>query len=146
MKELERLNKKQYLIPYLISSHPGCTLEDAVDLALFLKEYGFIPDQVQDFYPTPGTLATAMFYTETDPRTGEHIYVAKSLEDKKMQRALIHYNRPENRRTVLRALEKAGRKDLIPVLLTEGRRNGNTKGSHKGHRTGTAAGRKHRKR
>ncbi|MDD6298612.1 YgiQ family radical SAM protein [Hornefia butyriciproducens] len=141
-----RLNKKQYLIPYLISSHPGCTLEDAVDLALFLKEYGFIPDQVQDFYPTPGTLATAMFYTETDPRTGEHIYVAKSLEDKKMQRALIHYNRPENRRTVLRALEKAGRKDLIPVLLTEGRRNGNTKGSHKGHRTGTAAGRKHRKR
>ena len=113
----ERLGLKQYLIPYLISSHPGSQLEDAVELALFLKQYGFIPDQVQDFYPTPGTLATCIYYTEQDPFTGAPVYVAKTLEEKKMQRALIHYNRPENRNTVIAALKKAGRADLIPVLL-----------------------------
>jgi len=113
----EKLGLKQYLIPYLISSHPGSRLEDAIELALFLKEYGFIPDQVQDFYPTPGTLATCMFYTETDPFTGEPVYVAKDMEEKKMQRALIHYNKPENRSTVIAALKKADREDLIPVLL-----------------------------
>ena len=101
----EKLGLKQYLIPYLISSHPGSRLEDAIELALFLKEYGFIPDQVQDFYPTPGTLATCMFYTETDPFTGEPVYVAKDMEEKKMQRALIHYNKPENRSTVIAALK-----------------------------------------
>ncbi|MGN0714431.1 MAG: YgiQ family radical SAM protein [Anaerovoracaceae bacterium] len=113
----ERLGLKQYLIPYLISSHPGSQLEDAVELALFLKQYGFIPDQVQDFYPTPGTLATCIYYTEQDPFTGAPVYVAKTLEEKKMQRALIHYNRPENRNTVIAALKKAGRADLIPILL-----------------------------
>jgi len=113
----EELGLKQYLIPYLISSHPGCTLNDAIELALFLKDYGFIPDQVQDFYPTPGTLATCMYYTEKDPFTMKPIYVAKSLNDKKMQRALIHYNKPENRRTVIEALELAGRPELIGVLL-----------------------------
>lgn len=112
----EKLGKKQYLIPYLISSHPGSTLEDAVELALFLKDYGFVPDQVQDFYPTPGTLATAMYYTELDPLTMEEVYVAKSMEEKKMQRALIHYNKPENRGTVIRALKAAHREELIPVL------------------------------
>ena len=116
-KENEKLGKKQYLIPYLISSHPGSRLEDAVELALFLKEYGFIPDQVQDFYPTPGTLATCIYYTERDPFTGKPVYVAKDLEEKKMQRALIHYHRPENRKTVEAALRKAGRTDLIPVLI-----------------------------
>ncbi|MCQ4636558.1 YgiQ family radical SAM protein [Anaerovorax odorimutans] len=112
----EKLGLKQYLIPYLISSHPGSRLEDAVELALFLKENHFIPDQVQDFYPTPGTLATCMYYTEEDPFTGEPVYVAKDLEEKKMQRALIHFHKPENRKLVQAALEKAGRKDLIPVL------------------------------
>lgn len=116
-KTNEKLGMKQYLIPYLISSHPGSQLEDAVELALFLKQYGFIPDQVQDFYPTPGTLATCIYYTEQDPFTGAPVYVAKTLEEKKMQRALIHYNRPENRNTVIAALKKAGRADLIPVLL-----------------------------
>lgn len=116
-KTNEKLGLKQYLIPYLISSHPGCDLKDAVDLALFLKEYGFIPDQVQDFYPTPATLATTMYYTEMDPFTLKPIYVAKSMEDKKLQRSLIHYNKPENKNTVIKALNKAGREDLIDVLI-----------------------------
>lgn len=112
----EQLGLKQYLIPYLISSHPGSTLTDAVELALFLKEYGFVPDQVQDFYPTPGTLATCMYYTETDPFTMEPVYVAKDLEEKKLQRALIHYHKPENRELVIKALQKAGRSDLTGLL------------------------------
>lgn len=113
----EKLGLKQYLIPYLISSHPGSRLEDAIELAIFLKKFGFIPDQVQDFYPTPGTLATCMFYTEMDPFTGEAVYVAKNMEEKKMQRALIHYNKRENRDMVIKALKKAGRVDLIDFLL-----------------------------
>ena len=95
-----RIGKEQYLIPYLMSSHPGSTLEDALELGLFLKEYGFVPDQVQDFYPTPGTLATAMYYMEEDPRTGEKIYVAKGNKEKKMQKALIHFNKKENRKLI----------------------------------------------
>jgi len=121
-KANERLGLKQYLIPYLISSHPGSTLEDAVELALFLKDYGFVPDQVQDFYPTPGTMATCMYYTGIDPMTMKPVYVARDMEEKKMQRALIHYNKPENRGTVIRALKKAGREDLINVLLNDTRR------------------------
>ncbi|MGI6732743.1 MAG: YgiQ family radical SAM protein [Anaerovoracaceae bacterium] len=112
----ERTGKKQYLIPYLISSHPGSTLEDAVELALYLKKSGFVPDQVQDFYPTPGTLATCMYYTETDPLTGEKVYVAKDMKEKKLQRALLHFHKKENRPFVKEALERVGRKDLIDVL------------------------------
>lgn len=113
----ERLGLKQYLIPYFISSHPGSTLEDAVELALFLKETGFVPDQVQDFYPTPGTLSTCMYYAEMDPFTGEKVYVPKDLEEKRMQRALMHFNKPENGELVKRALQRVKREDLIPVLL-----------------------------
>ncbi|MCQ2547469.1 MAG: YgiQ family radical SAM protein [Clostridia bacterium] len=116
-RENKKQAKKQYLIPYLISSHPGSTLDDAIELALFLKNYGFVPDQVQDFYPTPGTLSTCMFYTEIDPYTGKKVYVAKDMEEKRMQRALIHFNKAENRKYVIKALKKAGREDLIPVLL-----------------------------
>lgn len=112
-----RLGKKQYLIPYLISSHPGSTLEDAVELAVFLKEYGFVPDQVQDFYPTPGTLSTCMYYTELDPLTMKPVYVAKNMEEKRMQRALIHYNKKENRELVIKALKKVGKVDLAGYLL-----------------------------
>ncbi|MGI6727410.1 MAG: YgiQ family radical SAM protein [Anaerovoracaceae bacterium] len=112
----KKIGKKQYLIPYLISSHPGSTLEDAVELALFLKKTGFIPDQVQDFYPTPGTLATCMYYTGLDPLTGERVYVAKDIKEKRMQRALLHFNKKENRKLVQEALEKVGRRDLIPIL------------------------------
>ncbi|HVI41172.1 MAG TPA: YgiQ family radical SAM protein [Anaerovoracaceae bacterium] len=120
----ERLGLKQCLIPYFISSHPGSTLEDAVELALFLKKNGFVPDQVQDFCPTPGTLSTCMYYTERDPFTGELVYIPKDLEEKKMQRALMHFNKPENRELVAKALQKAKREDLIPVLLGSFEKNG----------------------
>lgn len=92
------------------TSHPGSTLKDAVELALFLKEYGFVPDQVQDFYPTPGTLATCMYYTEMDPLTMEPVYVAKTMEEKKMQRALIHFHKRENSRIVAAALKRPAEK------------------------------------
>lgn len=118
----QRLGLKQYLIPYLISSHPGSRLSDAVELALFLKETGFIPDQVQDFYPTPGTLATCMYYTEMDPFTGKAIYVPKSAEEKRMQRALLHFHKPENRKLVEKALSAAGREDLKMELLFRGKK------------------------
>jgi uncharacterized radical SAM protein YgiQ len=104
-----RLHMDQYLIPYYISSHPGCTLDDAIDLAVYLKQSGFVPEQVQDFYPTPGTLATCMYYTEKDPFTLEPVYVAKTSEDKRMQRALLQFNKKENRTLVEKALKKAGR-------------------------------------
>lgn len=112
----EKLGKKQYLIPYFISSHPGSRLEDAVELALYLKKSGFVPDQVQDFYPTPGTLSTCMYYTELDPFTMESVYVAKSMEEKKMQRALLHFHKKENRELVEKALRKVGRQDLSGYL------------------------------
>ena len=113
----KKLGKKQYLIPYLISSHPGSTLEDAVELAVFLKEYGFVPDQVQDFYPTPGTLSTCMYYTEIDPLTMKPVYVAKNMGEKRMQRALIHYNKKENRDLVMKALKMTDKVDLAKYLL-----------------------------
>ena len=117
----DKLGKKQYLIPYLISSHPGSHLEDAIDLALFLKKFGFVPDQVQDFYPTPGTLSTCMYYTEVEPFTKEKVYVPKDMNEKKMQRALIHFNKKENRELVIKALKIAKREELIPVLLGAGK-------------------------
>ena len=109
----QRYNMEQYLVPYLMSSHPGCTIEDAVDLAVFLHKTGRQPEQVQDFYPTPGTLSTCMWYTELDPRTMEPVYVAKSPHDKALQRALLQWKRPEMRRLVVEALHRAGRADLI---------------------------------
>lgn len=111
-----KLGKKQYMVPYFISSHPGSTLDDAIELALYMKKTGFVPDQVQDFYPTPGTLATCMYHTEKDPFTGKPVYVAKTHEEKKMQRALMHFHKKENRNIVRAALKKAGREDLMEVL------------------------------
>ncbi len=105
--------KEQYLVPYLMSSHPGSELKDAVELALFLKENGIRPEQVQDFYPTPGTISTCMFYTGLDPYTMKEVYVARSGEEKAMQRALLQYYKPENRRRIIDALCRAGRRDLI---------------------------------
>ena len=105
--------KKQYLVPYLMSSHPGSTMRDAIELAVFLKKEGLRPEQVQDFYPTPGTVSTCMFYTGLDPYTMERVYVPRTPEEKAGQRALLQYCRPENRRLVLDALKKAGRTDLI---------------------------------
>lgn len=109
----EKLGLKQYLIPYLMSSHPGSDLSAAVELACYLRDTGFYPDQVQDFYPTPGTLSTCMFYTGLDPRTMETVFVARSPEDKAMQRALMQYREPRNRPLVRKALRIAGREDLI---------------------------------
>lgn len=106
-------NKDQYVVPYLMSSHPGSTLKDAVELALFCKRQRIHPKQVQDFYPTPGTISTAMFYTELDPYTLEKVYVPKSEREKSMQRALLQYFIPENKQKVIQALTAAGRRDLI---------------------------------
>ena len=109
----ERLGKKQFLVPYLISSHPGSDLNIAIELACYIKHMGHSPEQVQDFYPTPGSLSTTMYYTEINPLTGEHIYVPKTFEEKSMQRALLQFSKPENYNLVKKALIKAGREDLI---------------------------------
>ena len=109
----KRKGLDQYLIPYLMSSHPGSRLSDAVELAVFLKENKIHPEQVQDFYPTPGTISTCMFYTGLDPYTMEPVYVAKDPSEKAMQRVLLQYYKPENQRKVIEALIKAGRRDLI---------------------------------
>lgn len=107
------MGKEQYLVPYLMSSHPGSTLEDALTLSLYLKEWGYSPEQVQDFYPTPGTASTVMFYTGFDPFTGKRIYTATDYHEKQMQRALLQYGRPANAPLVREALTKLGRTDLI---------------------------------
>ena len=111
--ETKRAGKEQYLVPYLMSSHPGSTLKDAVTLALWLKKNRMRPRQVQDFYPTPGTASTAMFYTGLDPATLKPVYTAKTTEEKAMQRALLQYFEPANQQLVRAALRKAGRVDLI---------------------------------
>ncbi|CDE80910.1 uPF0313 protein RUM_22170 [Ruminococcus sp. CAG:353] len=108
-----QIGKEQYLVPYLMSSHPGSTLKEAVELAQFLKSLKMRPEQVQDFYPTPGTISTCMFYTELDPYTMKKVYVPKTAEEKGMQRALLQYFKPENRRRCIEALIKAHRTDLI---------------------------------
>lgn len=107
------IGKEQYLVPYLMSSHPGSTLNEAISLALYLRDNKIHPEQVQDFYPTPGTISTCMYYTELDPYTMEPVYVPKTPKDKAMQRALLQYFKPENRALVLEALRRAGRHDLI---------------------------------
>lgn len=118
-EENRRQGKKQYIIPYLIASHPGSDLESAIKLALYMKKERFVPDQVQEFYPTPSTVSTTMYYTGLDPRPGENfkpVYVPKG-RDANLQRALLQFNKPENRALVIEALKKAGRTDLIKVLL-----------------------------
>lgn len=113
-REVNReLGKKQYLVPYLMSSHPGSTLKEAVELAEAVRDMGYMPEQVQDFYPTPSTMSTCMYYTGVDPRTMEPIYVPRSAHEKALQRALIQYRKPENYDLVREALQRAGRSDLI---------------------------------
>ena len=109
----ERLGKEQFVVPYLMSSHPGCTLEDAIALAQYLKKTGHRPQQVQDFYPTPGTISTCMYHTGLDPRTMQPVYVPKNPQEKAMQRALMQYFLPANFHTVRKALKLAHREDLI---------------------------------
>jgi uncharacterized radical SAM protein YgiQ len=109
----EKLGKKQFLVPYLMSSHPGCTLEDAVELAEYLRDTHYQPEQVQDFYPTPGTLSTAMFFTGLDPMTMEKVYIPKSKTEKAMQRALLQFKNPAKHDLIRAALTQVNRTDLI---------------------------------
>ena len=109
----EKVGKKQFLVPYLMSSHPGSTINDAIELSLFLKKEGLHPEQVQDFYPTPGTVSTCMFYTGLNPMNMQKVYVPRTPEEKAQQRALLQYYKPENRQFVLSALRKVNRTDLI---------------------------------
>ena len=118
-EENRRQGKKQFIIPYLIAAHPGSTLDDAIELALYMRKQGFVPDQVQEFYPTPATVSTCMYYTGLDPRPGENfrkVFVPKG-RDANLQRALLQFNKRENRPLVLEALRKANRQDLAKVLL-----------------------------
>jgi hypothetical protein len=108
-----KLGKKQYLVPYFISSHPGADLKDAVQLAEFLRDIRFQPEQVQDFIPTPGSLSTCIYYTGIDPFSGKKVHVPKDRNERKMQRALLQYREPKNRETVISALKAAGRPDLV---------------------------------
>lgn len=109
----EKIGKKQYLVPYLMSSHPGSTLKEAVELAEYCRDLGYMPEQVQDFYPTPSTLSTCMYYTGIDPRNGKAVYIPKNPHEKAMQRALIQYRNPKLYDLVLEALRRAGRMDLV---------------------------------
>ena len=150
-RKFERLNReyglKQYVVPYLISSHPGSTMKEAVDLAEAVRDMGYMPEQVQDFYPTPSTMSTCMYYTGVDPRTMQPIYVARDPHEKAMQRALIQYRKPENYKLVREALEKAGRRDLIGytkhcLIRPVPPRPGETSTSG-GHGTGKKGGKEH---
>ena len=117
LKEYEKANartgKQQYAVPYFMSSHPGCTMKEAVKLAEYVRDLGFTPEQVQDFYPTPSTLSTCMYYTGIHPLTGEKVYVPKNPHEKAIQRALMQYKNPENRELVLEGLKMTGRTDLV---------------------------------
>ena len=142
IKKYEKINEqyglKQYAVPYLMSSHPGSTLKDAVALAEYIRDIGYMPEQVQDFYPTPSTISTCMYYTGVDPRTMEPVYVARDPHEKAMQRALIQYRRPENYDLVKEALIKAGRTDLIGFekhcLITPRKMDRNTSGHKDVHK------------
>ncbi|MBQ1681650.1 MAG: YgiQ family radical SAM protein [Agathobacter sp.] len=132
----KQLGLNQYVVPYLISSHPGSDLKDAIALAESVRDMGYMPEQVQDFYPTPSTISTVMYYTGVDPRTMKKVYVTRNPHEKAMQRALIQYRKPENYALVKEALLKAGRSDLIgfgPQCLIPPRehKNGNTKNSNR---------------
>jgi len=113
----KKAGKKQYLVPYLMSSHPGSTLKDAVYLAEYLYKNHMRPEQVQDFYPTPGTVSTCMFYTGLDPYTLKPVFVEKTPEGKALQRALLQYYEPRNAEKVVKALQLTHREDLIPLLV-----------------------------
>ncbi|HAT4364276.1 TPA: YgiQ family radical SAM protein [Clostridium perfringens] len=135
----ERLGKKQFIIPYLMSSHPGCKLEDAIMLAEYLRDINYQPEQVQDFYPTPGTLSTTMFYTGLDPLTMEEVYIPRSKEEKAMQRALLQFKNPKNYNIVYDALVKAGREDLIgngPKCLIRDKNSFGKGSNHSNHKSG----------
>lgn len=136
------LGKEQYLVPYFMSSHPGSTLKEAIELAEYVRDLGYNPEQVQDFIPTPGSLSTCMFYTGLDPRTMEKIYVPRGPHEKAMQRALIQYRNPKNYELVYEALTKADRKDLIgfgPKALIRPKKTSAGESGYKGKNIGDKA-------
>ena len=143
-KANEATGKKQYAVPYFMSSHPGCTIKDAVKLAEYVRDLGFTPEQVQDFYPTPSTLSTCMYYTGINPLDGKPVYIPRDPHEKAIQRALMQYKNPANRKLVLEGLQRAGRMDLVgfgPKCLLRPERKGgkspeskNTGSSHKSSR------------
>ena len=145
-KTNEEINKKQFVVPYLMSSHPGSTLKEAIELAEYLRDLGYMPEQVQDFYPTPSTISTCMYYTGLDPRNMKPVYVPKTPHEKAMQRALIQYRNPKNYDLVYEALMEAGREDLIGFdknCLIRPRQNGygrNYSGQGGSGRTNGASG------
>ena len=137
------LGLKQFALPYLMSSHPGSTLKEAVELAEFCRDMGFNPEQVQDFYPTPSTISTCIYYTGVDPRTMEEVYCPRTPHEKAMQRALIQYRNPKNRALVTEALKAAGREDLIgsgPQCLVRPGKGGGPKGGKGGSSGGPKGG------
>ena len=154
LKRYERINnktgKQQYVVPYLMSSHPGSTMKEAIELAEYIRDLGYMPEQVQDFYPTPSTLSTCMYYTGYDPRTMEKVYTPVTYHEKAMQRALIQYRNPENYELVKEALIKNGRADLIgfdkkclipPRKMEKTFNNVKDKNSHnKSQKTGSSNG------
>ena len=142
---------EQYLVPYLMSSHPGTTINDAVEMAVWLKKWGYMPEQVQDYYPTPGTISTVMYYTGINPMNGKQVYVTNDYHEKQLQRALLQYSKPENANLVREALKLAGREDLIgtgpeclvkPVFSGGRYKPDNKKQGAPSKRKGTAQGRK----
>lgn len=141
----KKIGKEQYIVPYLMSSHPGSTLKSAIKLAEYLRDMKYQPEQVQDFYPTPGTLSTCMFFTGIDPRTMKEVYVPKSAEEKALQRALLQYSKPQNYNKVYDALVKAGRTDLIGytdkclIRPKDGFGGGRGKGTYGKKSSGTSA-------
>ena len=144
----ERIGKKQYLVPYLMSSHPGSTLKEAVELAEYLRDLGYMPEQVQDFYPTPSTISTCMYYTGLDPRTMKKVYVTNNPHEKAMQRALIQYRNPKNYDLVYEALHLAHRTDLIgfePKCLIRPKHNGQQNRNYQNHGRNNGTGASHPK-
>jgi uncharacterized radical SAM protein YgiQ len=123
----KRLDKKQYLVNYFMIGHPGCSLKEMLELALYLVKRRIHPEQVQDFIPLPLTISGAMYYTEKDPFAGKPVYVARTMKERKMQRALVQYNQPANRRLVLEALKELGRMDLRRLFISDKRREWNTR-------------------
>lgn len=144
----ERIGKKQYLVPYLMSSHPGSTLKEAVELAEYLRDLGYMPEQVQDFYPTPSTISTCMYYTGLDPRTMKKVYVTNNPHEKAMQRALIQYRNPKNYDLVYEALHLAHRTDLIgfePKCLIRPKHSGQQNRNYQNHGRNNGTGASHPK-
>ena len=152
------MGKNQFVVPYLMSSHPGSTMKDAVILAEYLRDLGYMPEQVQDFYPTPSTISTCMYYTGLDPRTMKPVYVPTNPHEKAMQRALIQYRNPKNYDLVCEALKAAGREDLIgfekkclirPKYNKEqkayGQRNESSYGKQGQHKGSVSTATKHKK-